>query len=72
MAGQAYEARRAARDREREEQEAREEAEAARQAAAEAARQEAEAAQWVGLISTEGAGSSAAEAEHEEQVCRPL
>ncbi|KAK9812220.1 hypothetical protein WJX73_005008 [Symbiochloris irregularis] len=63
----AYEAKRAARDKEREEQEAREEAEAARLAAEEAARQDEEASQWMGLISTEGGGSSAAEAEHEEQ-----
>lgn len=68
MRAQAYEERRAARDRQREAQDAAAEAEKARLEAEEAARQDAEAAQWMGQISTEAGGSGEAEAEQDLQV----
>ena len=67
MCLQIYEAKRAARDREREEQDAANEAAAAAAEAEAAARREAQAQQWAGTISTEETGTTE-EIEERRQV----
>ncbi len=64
--GQAYEARRAARDAEREAQEAAQEAEIARAAEERRRREEEEAAKWMHLFSVEAAGEEALSKEQGE------
>ena len=67
---QAYDAKRAARDKAREEQEAAEEAEAAAAEAEAAARQEAEAQAWIGSIATQETGTGE-DVQQQTQVCKP-